>query len=147
MFKHILVPTDGSTLSLRAAKNAIRLAKDQGARITAFYVAPEYHENIVGDYLPANFVTQSAFQKQIKAVADKYLAQVKKMADVGGVACSVDYVSSDSPSQAIIEAAKQKKCDLIFMASHGRRGIAGLLIGSETHKVLTHCKLPVLVYR
>ena len=147
MFKHILVPTDGSILSLRAAKNAVRLAKEHGARITAFYVAPEYHENIVGDYLPANFVTFPEFQKQIKKTAEKYLAQVKKLAGVGGVACSGAYVTSDSPSRAIIEAAKQKKCDLIFMASHGRRGIAGLLIGSETHKVLTHCKLPVLVYR
>jgi nucleotide-binding universal stress UspA family protein len=147
MFKHILVPTDGSTLSLRAAKNAIRLAKDQGARISAFYAAPEYHPNIAGDYLPANFVTLAVFQSQIKKTADKYLDQVKKLAGVGGVACSGSYTSSDSPSRAIIKAAKEKKCDLIFMASHGRSGIAGLLVGSETHKVLTHCKLPVLVYR
>jgi nucleotide-binding universal stress UspA family protein len=147
MFKHILIPIDGSTLSLRAAKNAIRLAKDQGARISAFYAAPEYHPNIAGDYLPANFVSLAVFQGQIKKTAEKYLAQIKKLATVGGVACSGSYASSDSPSAAIIKAAKERKCDLIFMASHGRRGIAGLLIGSETHKVLTHCKLPVLVYR
>ena len=147
MFKHILVPTDGSTLSLRAAKNAVRFAKVHGAHITAFYTAPEYHPNIAGDYLPANFVPLAVYEKQIKKTADKYINQVKKMAAVGGVACSGLYTTNDSPYQAIIKAAKERKCDLIFMASHGRSGIAGLLIGSETNKVLTHCKLPVLVYR
>jgi nucleotide-binding universal stress UspA family protein len=147
MFKHILVPTDGSVLSLRAAKYAVRFAKVHGARITAFYAAPEYHPNIAGDYLPANFVPLAVYQTQIKKTAEKYLDQVKKLAAVGGVSCSGLYASSDSPYQAIIKAAKQRKCDLIFMASHGRSGIAGLLIGSETNKVLTHCKLPVLVYR
>ena len=147
MFKHILVPTDGSSLSLRAAKNAVRFAKVHGARITAFYAAPDYHPNIAGDYMPANFVPLSVFEKQIKMTADKYLDQIKKLAAVGGVACSAMYASSDSPYKAIIKAAKERKCDLIFMASHGRSGIAGMLIGSETNKVLTHCKLPVLVYR
>jgi nucleotide-binding universal stress UspA family protein len=147
MFKHVLVPTDGSTLSLRAAKNAVRFAKAHGARITAFYAAPEYHPNIAGDYLPANFVPLAVFEKQIKKAADKYLEQIKKLAAVGGVTCSGLFASNDSPYQAIIAAAKERKCDLIFMASHGRSGVAGLLIGSETNKVLTHCKLPVLVYR
>ncbi len=147
MFKHILVPTDGSTLSLRTAKHAVRFAKAHGARITAFYAAPEYHPNIAGDYLPANFVPLGVFQTQIKKTAEKYLDQVKKMATVGGVSCSGLYATNDSPSDAIIKAANERKCDLIFMASHGRSGLAGLLIGSETHKVLTHCKLPVLVYR
>jgi nucleotide-binding universal stress UspA family protein len=147
MFKHILVPTDGSTLSLRAAKNAVRFAKVHGARITAFYAAPEYHPNIAGDYIPANFVPLAVFEKQIQKTADKYLGQVKKLAAVAQVPCTGLYASSDSPYRAIIEAAKANKCDLIFMASHGRSGIAALLIGSETNKVLTHCKLPVLVYR
>ena len=147
MFKHILVPTDGSTLSLRAAKNAVRFAQVHGARITAFYAAPDYHPNIAGDYMPANFVPLAVFEKQIQKTADKYLGQVKKMAAVMQVPCAGLYVTSDSPYQAIIKAAKANKCDLIFMASHGRSGIAGLLIGSETTKVLTHCKLPVLVYR
>ena len=147
MFKHILVPTDGSTLSLRAAKYAIRFAKVHGARVSAFYAAPEYHPNIAGDYLPANFVPLGVYKKQIKQAADKYLAQIKKMADVAGVACACVFVNDDSPHDAIIRAAKERKCDMIFMASHGRGGLAGLLIGSETNKVLTHCKLPVMVYR
>ena len=78
MFKHILVPTDGSPLSLRAAKNAVRFAKGHGARITAFYAAPEYHPNIAGDYMPANFVPLAEFKKQVQKAADKYLDQVKK---------------------------------------------------------------------
>jgi nucleotide-binding universal stress UspA family protein len=147
MFKHILVPIDGSTLSLRAAKNAVRFAKVHGARITAFYAAPEYHPNISGDYMPPNFVPPAEFKKQVRKTVDKYLGQVKKLAAVGKVRCAGLYVSDDSPYQAIIKAAKANKCDLIFMASHGRSGITGLLIGSETNKVLTHCKLPVLVYR
>ncbi len=147
MFKQILVPTDGTTLSLRAAKNAVRFAKVDGASITAFYAAPEYHPSIAGDYMPANFVPLSVFEKQVQKTAHKYLGQIKKLAAVGGVPCSGVYASSDSPYQAIIRAAKANKCDLIFMASHGRSGIAGLLIGSETNKVLTHCKLPVLVCR
>ena len=147
MFKHILVPTDGSILSLRAAKEAVRFAKVHGARITAFYAAPQYHPNIAGDYLPANFVPVGVYEKQIKKTADKYIKQIKKMADVGGVACDGLFVTDDSPHDAIIKAAKEQNCDMIFMASHGRSGFAGLLIGSETNKVLTHCKLPVLVYR
>ncbi len=82
MFKHILVPTDGSTLSLRAAKNAVRFAKAHGARITAFYAAPEYHPNIAGGYMPANFVPLAVFEKQIQKTADKYLGQIKKLAAV-----------------------------------------------------------------
>ena len=147
MFKHILVPTDGSALSLRAARSAVSMAKAHRARITVLYAAPEYHPDISGDYFPANFVPLAVFEKQIQKTADKYLGQIKKLAGVGGVQCSALYASNDSPYQAIIKAAKAHKCDLIFMASHGRSGIAGLLIGSETNKLLTHCKLPVLVYR
>jgi nucleotide-binding universal stress UspA family protein len=92
-------------------------------------------------------VPRAAFEKQIQKTADRYLGQVKKLVAVAEVPCTGLYASSDSPYRAIIKAAKARKCDLIFMASHGRSGIAGLLIGSETNKVLTHCKLPVLVYR
>jgi len=147
MFKHMLLPTDGSPLSMRAAKAAVRFAGANGARITAFYVTPQYRPEISGDYLPANFVSLPEFTKQVKKTADKYLGKVKQLADAANVPCATVQTSSDSPYQAIIKAAKANKCDLIFMASHGRRGIAGLLIGSETNKVLTHCKLPVLVYR
>ncbi len=147
MFKHILVPTDGSPLSLRAAKAAVRFARANGARITAFHATPRYRPNIADDYIPPSYVSLAEFTKQVKKTADKYLGKVKQLADAENVPCATVQSSSDSPYEAIIKAAKANKCDLVFMASHGRRGIASLLISSETNKVLTHCKLPVLVYR
>jgi len=147
MFKHILLPTDGSRLSARAAKAAVRFARTNGARITAFHAAPPYRPDISGDFIPASFTSLAEYTKQVNTKAEKYLGQVKQLADAAKVRCATACASSDSPHEAIIEAAKTHKCDLIFMASHGRRGLAGLLIGSETTKVLTHCKLPVLVYR
>jgi nucleotide-binding universal stress UspA family protein len=110
-------------------------------------VAPEYHPDISGDFIPAGFLSLAEFTKRVKTRADKYLGQVKQLAEAAKVPCATAIASSDSPFEAIIKAAKANKCDLIFMASHGRRGLSGLLIGSETTKVLTHCKLPVLVYR
>lgn len=147
MFKHILLPTDGSPQSVRAAKAAVRFASANGARITAYYAAPAYHPDISGDFIPAGFVSFAEFNKRVRAKSDRYLGKVKQLADAAKVRCATARGSSDSPFEAIIKAAKANKCDLIFMASHGRRGIAGLLLGSETNKVLTHCKLPVLVYR
>jgi len=147
MFKHILLATDGSPLSLRAARAAVRFARSNGARITAFHAAPVYRPDISGDFIPVSFVSLAEFTKQVNTKADKYLGQVKQLADAAKVRCATARASSDAPHAAIIMAAKAHKCDLIFMASHGRRGLKGLLIGSETTKVLTHCKLPVLVYR
>ena len=147
MFKHILIPTDGSALSLRAAKSAISMAKAQRARVTALYVAPEYHPDISGDFFPATFVSRPVFDAHVKKTADKYLGQVKKAAAAAKVPCTTLAANGDAPYLTIIKTAKARKCDLIFMASHGRRGLARLLIGSETSKVLTHGKLPVLVHR
>jgi nucleotide-binding universal stress UspA family protein len=147
MFKHILVPTDGSPLSLRSAKAAVCFARACGARITAFYVTPQYRTSVSGDYVPASFLSFPEFTQQMKKTAEKYLGKVKQLADAEGVPCASAYTSNESPYEAIVKAAKANKCDLVFMASHGRRGIAGLLIGSETHKLLTHSKVPVLVYR
>jgi nucleotide-binding universal stress UspA family protein len=147
MFKHILVPTDGSPLSLRAAKAAVRFASANGARITAFYVIPQYRTNISGDYVPASFVSFPEYKEQMRKAADKFLGKVKQLAEAAKVPCDTARATGDSPYEEIVKSVKACKCDLVFMASHGRRGIAGVLIGSETHKVLTHCKVPVLVYR
>ena len=147
MFKHILVPTDGSALSMRAARHAIGFAKSGRARITAFYAAPEYHPAISGDFVPANFLPLAVFDKQVRKAADKYLGRVKQLAAAAKVPCALLHANSDWPHLAIIKAAKARKCDLIFMASHGRSGFSKLLLGSETNKVLAQCKLPVLVYR
>ena len=147
MFKHILVPTDGSKLSVKAAKQAVKLAKALGAKVTGFYAVPDYSSAYYGDgyilRVPSAKEQAEAAQRQ----ARKCLSAIEVEAAVEKVACSVFFVVSNSPYEAIIEAAKKKKCDLIVMASHGRRGLSALVLGSETHKVLVHSKVPVLICR
>ena len=147
MFKHILVPTDGSKLSVKAAKQAVKLAKALGARITGFYAAPDYSSTYYGDGYILRVPSAEAQADFAQKQARKCLATIEVEAEVEKVACEVFHTFSDSPYEAIIDAAKKKKCDLIFMASHGRRGLSGMVLGSETHKVLVHSKTPVLVCR
>ena len=147
MYKNILVPTDGSNLSAKAVREAVAFAKSLGARVTGFYAAPNYSIQVYGDFVPADFVTPQEFAKQTKRTAEQYLGVIEKVAQAAGVRCKTAHALSDTPWKAIIKAAHDNKCDLIFMASHGRRGLAGLLLGSETTKVLTHTKIPVLVHR
>src|SRR3989304_1881468 len=147
MYKHILVPTDGSNLSARAIREAVAFAKSTGARITGFYAAPNYSVQVYGDFVPADFITPQEFTKQTRRTAEKYLGVIEKAAEAAGGGCKTAFATSDRPWQAIIKAVQKHDCDLIFMASHGRRGLAGLLLGSETQKVLTHTKVPVLVHR
>ena len=146
MYKHILVPTDGSPLSLKAVRAAAKLAVKLKAKITAIYVIPPYlprytSEDVV--YL-ARYSAQE-YLKSMKQTADKALARV--VAATNGANCQTIAKIHVHPWEAIVDAAKSRKCDLIVMASHGRRGLAGLLLGSETQKVLTHSKTPVLVCR
>ena len=147
MFKHILVPTDGSMLSAKAAKQAVKLAKALGAKITGFYAAPDYTSTYYGDGYILRAPSAKAQAEVAEKQARKCLSTIEVEAKVGKVPCEVFHVVSDSPYEAIIDAAKKKKCDLIFMASHGRRGLSGLVLGSETQKVLIHSKIPVLVCR
>jgi nucleotide-binding universal stress UspA family protein len=147
MFKNILVPTDGSRLSIKTAKQAVKLAKVLGARITGFYAAPDYGSTYYGDGYILRAPSAAAQAEAVQNQARKYLSTIQVEAGVERVPCEVFHVVSDSPYEAIIDAAKKKKCDLIFMASHGRRGLSGLVLGSETQKVLVHSKIPVLVCR
>ena len=147
MFKHILVPTDGSKLSVKAAKQAVKLAKSLRAKVTGFYAAPDYNQTYYGDgYIlrAPSAADQAAFSEK---QARKILSAIEVEAEVEKVACEVFHVISDSPYEAIIDAARKKKCDLIVMASHGRRGLSAMVLGSETQKVLVHSKIPVLVCR
>jgi nucleotide-binding universal stress UspA family protein len=130
MFKHILLPTDGSELSAAAIKQGIRFAKSIGAKVTGLCVMPLQHPFFYETEIPMDALEHAA--KRYKELADTYLAAIEKEAREAGVACDVVY---------------EKGCDLIMMASHGRRGVGALLIGSETQRVLTHSKIPVLVYR
>ncbi len=147
MFKHILVPTDGSELSQDTARRAISFAKETGARITAFFAKPEYPVTYYGEGALIDPTTPEKFAELAEQQAQQTLDFVVELGVAEGVQVAKLSLTSDVPYQAIIDAATEAGCDLIFMASHGRRGITALLLGSETNKVLTHSKIPVLVYR
>jgi nucleotide-binding universal stress UspA family protein len=147
MFKHILVPTDGSKLSLKAARQATKLAQALGARITGFYAAPDLGSTYYGDGYILRAPSAKAQAEFTQKQARKILSMIEVEAAVEKVPCAIFHTLSDSPYEAIIAAAKDKKCDLIVMASHGRRGLSGLVLGSETQKVLVHSTIPVLVCR
>ena len=147
MFKHILVPTDGSALSESAVSRAVTFARSSGARITFFYSQPDFPMPSYGAGALIDPTTPEQFSRSAAAEAQSILAKAKAVADADGVVAATDTVVNEVPYQAVIDAADRHGCDLIFMASHGRRGIAGFLLGSETQKVLTHSKTPVLVYR
>lgn len=147
MFKHILVPTDGSQLSQDAVCSAVSFAKEIGARVTAFYAKPEYPVTYYGEGALIDPTTPEKFAELADEQAQEILAFVEQRCRDAGVPCAKLTLTSDIPYESIIDAATRSGCDLIFMSSHGRRGISAVLLGSETNKVLTHTKIPVLVYR
>lgn len=147
MFKHILVPTDGSTLSSDTALRAVDFAKAIGAKVTFFYAQADYPAQFFGEGALIDPTTPQQFAKAAEAAATEILQKCEGMARQGGVEYGTATEPSEVPYEAIIDVAKKHACDMIFMASHGRRGLTGLLLGSETQKVLTHSKIPVLVYR
>jgi nucleotide-binding universal stress UspA family protein len=147
MFKHVLVPTDGSPLSESAVARSIAFAKEIGASLTFFYSQPDFPMPIYGEGALIDPTTPEQFAQSSQQEAQRILDHAKLAAEAEGVVADTDTRISEIPYEAIIDAADRHHCDLIFMASHGRRGIAGLLLGSETQKVLTHSKTPVLVYR
>jgi len=145
MLKKILVPTDGSELSGKAIAGAVEVAKKLGSTIVGLTVTEPYPYSAISDYSPTE--SHEHYESRVKEEAEGRLASLKAAAQAAGVALSTEIRSSVSPYEAIIAAAKDQGCDTIFMASHGRRGFTGLLLGSETHKVLTHTTIPVLVFR
>ncbi len=147
MFKHILVPTDGSPLSSDTVKRAIAFAKETGAKVTFFFAKPDYPVAFYGEGALIDPTTPDKFAEMAEQQAREILAAHESAAKAEGVVSASLSSVSDIPYEAIIAAAETAGADLIFMASHGRRGFSGLLLGSETQKVLTHSKIPVLVYR
>jgi nucleotide-binding universal stress UspA family protein len=147
MYKNILVATDGSKLSDRAVTSAIEIAQAVGARVTGFYAAPDYPLPAYADGVVYEPVSRREYAKLAAADAKKILDDVAAKASSAGIECETAYTIAAAPWEAILAAAKKHKCDAIVMASHGRRGVSALLLGSETQKVLTHSKLPVLVVR
>jgi len=147
MFKHILVPTDGSELSQDTVRRAVSFAKEAGAQITAFYAKPEFPVTYYGEGVLIDTTSPEKFAELAESQAQEILGFAENLCLEAGVPCTTLSLTSDIPYEAIIEAANQSGADLIFMASHGRRGFTSLLLGSETHKVLTHSTIPVLIYR
>ena len=149
MYKHILVPTDGSELSHQAVTQAIKLAKAVGAKMTAVHVVGSYHlvlpdESFATPGIPS---LKRRFEEEEATRAKQILGPIKEAAKTAGVECDVIVATGEVPYEMIIDQATRFGCDLIIMASHGRSGLQGILLGSVTQKVLTHSKIPVLVCR
>ena len=145
MFKHVLIPTDGSELSKVAIEKGLQLAKVLNARVTGLYVMPQYH--VFSYHTEMLSDTAAQFDGHIREHAEMYLAALGQAAAAAGVACETTATQHDHPFESIIETAAKRGCDVIVMSSHGRSGMRGLLLGGETQKVLTHSKVPVLVLR
>jgi|SRR5689334_1627303 nucleotide-binding universal stress UspA family protein len=143
MFKHILIPTDGSELSEAAVQNGIQLARSLNAKVTGLHVVLPFHVFTTRTEMLED--TKGQYERESKIQAEQFLNFIKKTAQKAEVRCETEYATSDHPYETIIKTAENRGCDLIVMASHGRRGVQGVLIGSETQKVLTHTKTPVLV--
>jgi nucleotide-binding universal stress UspA family protein len=144
MFKRILVPTDGSELSNKAIGAAVDLAKMLKASLVGMTALEPYSYSNLSEYRPE---TLEDYEKRMDEVGAERLGKIADAAARAGVAIETLALHTFSPYEAIIDAAAQKGCDLIVMASHGRRGLNAVLLGSETQKVLTHSKIPVMVYR
>lgn len=149
MFRNILIPTDGSKLSAKGIRTGVKLAKALGARVTGLhvmfpYVPPMYGEGTIY-YLPG--VSAQESRKLYEKQARKALGVIEKEAAKAGVRCRTSFVTAGQPWQAILRTARSQGCDAIVIASHGRGGLGGLLLGSETTRVLANSKIPVLVVR
>ncbi|MGZ5073443.1 MAG: universal stress protein [Usitatibacter sp.] len=148
MYKHILFPTDGSPLSHKAFADATGLAKALGARISAINVIEEYAPPVSDlAWVYPDPWSPEEYEKAAKKASAAILEQLVAEAKSAGVACEAQSVMAGAPWDAIVKTAAKRRCDLIVMASHGRRGLAGMVLGSETQKVLTHTSIPVLVCR
>jgi nucleotide-binding universal stress UspA family protein len=149
MYRHILIPTDGSKLAMKGIKAGVRLAKSLGAKVTGVYVVPPYVPPIYSEgamyYVPGG--SPREYKKLSEKEAARALGAVVREARAAGVRCATHFVTDARPWQGILRAARARKCDVIAMASHGRGGLGGLLLGSETNRVLAHSKIPVLVTR
>ena len=148
MYSHILVPTDGSPLSMKGAQAAAELARKLNAKMTAVYVMPPYEKPYAGEGLYfSSKLAHEEYMDGIRKVADKALAEVAALARDAEVACDSEAVVDPTPWEGIIKTASKRNCDAIVMASHGCGGVAGVILGSQTNRVLAHTKIPVVVCR
>ena len=147
MFKHILIPTDGSPLSEEAARAGVALAKALGARVTGFFAAPAPTPVVYSHFMPVGYMSPEEHAQLIEKTADRNLAVVRDAAAAAGVPCELQHETNDFPGDAIVEAARRNGCDAIFISSHGHRGRRGPVLGAETQKVANQASVPVIIYR
>ena len=147
MFKNILIPTDGSPQSQKAAAQGVALAKAVGAKVTGFFAAPPATPVVYRNSLPVGFAQPGEHKEMIEKTAAKYLALIERIAIKAGVRFEGVHVTNDYPADAIFDIVKKKKCDLIVMATHSEGGLRGVFIGSVTQKVLNQSAVPVMVFR
>jgi nucleotide-binding universal stress UspA family protein len=145
MYANILIPTDGSELAGKAVQHGITLAGRIGAKITALTVLPPFHTFTTDTHMIED--TPASYKARMQKHAENTLGAVARAAQTAGLEYETVHAEHEHPYQAIIDTAASKGCDLIVMASHGRHGISAIVLGSETVKVLTHSKIPVLVHR
>jgi len=146
MFKHILIPTDGSPVSNKAARAGIALAAALDGKVTAYYALEDLLPLYVEGYMMEQTMIDD-LDKRARELGQKRVNAIARLAKAAGVPFASIVTKAPTPDEGIIKAAKKQKCDAIFMASHGRRGFSRLMMGSVTQKVLTHSKIPVVVYR
>lgn len=144
MYQHILVPTDGSPASASAVQSALQFAKEAGARVTALHVLPEFH--LYGYLAQSPEDTYENYLRDSAAYATRMLESLAALAQAMGVPCDTLIRRSDRPHRKIVDTAQAQGCDLIAMATHGHTGLKGVLLGSQTHKVLLDSSVPVLVF-
>jgi nucleotide-binding universal stress UspA family protein len=147
MYKHILIPTDGSATADKAVEAGIEFAREARAQVTLFTAVPEYQVPTAGELMSSRAPSLSTHEQLSKDKAQSILGPAISRAQAAGVACDTDFAMDNRPYHAIIDAAKRHGCDAIFMATHGRQGLAKLWYGSETADVLEHSDIPTLVYR
>jgi nucleotide-binding universal stress UspA family protein len=147
MFKHILIPTDGSPVSTKAVKAGIALAKEYGARVTGFHAVEPLPSHVYGEGYIADKAMIAEFERRSQAAAKKHIATIARAAAKAGVSFDPVVRTAFRPHEVILEEAQKRDCDLILMASHGRRGLDRMMVGSVTDKVIQRSKVPVLVYR
>lgn len=148
MYKHILIPTDGSKLAARAAQAGVQLARTLGARVTGFFAAPPATPIVFKGILPVGYAAPEEHERSIRKATEAYLGIIEKAAKAAGVRCETLSATDDFPADAIVAAARKRGCDLIFIGSHGRTGLRrNSLLGSQTLKVLSGAPMAVLVYR
>lgn len=147
MYKHILIPTDGSPTADKAVDAGIEFARAAKAKVTLFTAVPEYQPPNESEIMQRNVVSLWDHERISRDKAQAILQPAAERVRAAGIECDTAYGESDQPYRAIIEAAQSHGCDLILMSSHGRQGLAELWHGSETREVLTHSRIPTLVYR